>query len=227
LQIRGTVDEPVISGRITATRGTINFIRNQRYELERAIIDLPPQTGLDPVLNIQAESEIKGYRVVVGITGPLSQPTANVRSEPSLPQVDVVSLITRGDLSSGDESQSTLAQTGLGTATSLLTETLINAPVQRATDKLFGLNRFELDPLIAGRGGSSPTARLTVGRQINRNLAVTYSTNVTTEQNQVFALEYRLSDRLSFVAQYQQGAVNTLRPQRDSFSFEIRFRKRF
>jgi translocation and assembly module TamB len=227
LQIRGPLDEPVISGRITATRGTINFIRNQRYELARAIIDLPPQTGLDPVLNIQAESEIKGYRVVVGITGPLSQPTANVRSEPSLPQVDVVSLITRGDLSSGDESQSTLAQTGLGTATSLLTETLINAPVQRATDKLFGLNRFELDPLIAGRGGSSPTARLTVGRQINRNLAVTYSTNVTTDQNQVFALEYRLSDRLSFVAQYQQGPVNTLRAQRDNFSFEIRFRKRF
>jgi translocation and assembly module TamB len=227
VQIRGSVDEPVISGRITATRGTINFIRNQRYDLSRAIIDLPPQAGLDPVLNIQAESEIKGYRVVVGITGPLSQPTANVRSEPSLPQVDVVSLITRGDLSSGDESQSTLAQTGLGTATSLLTETLINAPVQRATDKLFGLNRFEIDPLIAGRGGSSPTARLTVGRQINRNLSVTYSTNVTTDQNQVFALEYRLSDRLSFVAQYQQGPVNTLRAQRDNFSFEIRFRKRF
>ncbi|MDT7604220.1 MAG: translocation and assembly module TamB, partial [Acidobacteriota bacterium] len=227
LQIRGSVNEPVISGRITVTRGTINFIRNQRYELARAIIDLPPQQELDPVLNIQAESEIRGYRVVVGITGPLSQPTANVRSEPSLPQADVVSLITRGDLSGSDESQTTLAQTGVGTAASLLTETLINQPVQRATDKLFGLNRFELDPLIAGRGGSSPTARLTVGRQINRNLSVTYSTNVTSDQNQVFALEYRLSDRLSFVAQYQQGAVNTLRAQRDNFSFEIRFRKRF
>ena len=77
------------------------------------------------------------------------------------------------------------------------------------------------------RGGASPTARLTVGRQINRNLSLTYSTNVTTDQNQVLALEYRVSDRLSFVAQYQQGAVNTLRTQRDNFSFEIRFRKRF
>jgi translocation and assembly module TamB len=115
----------------------------------------------------------------------------------------------------------------VGTAASLLTETLINAPVQRATDKLFGLNRFELDPLIAGRGGASPTARLTVGRQINRNLSVTYSTNVTTDQNQVLALEYRVSDRISFVAQYQQGPVNTLRAQRDNFSFEVRFRKRF
>lgn len=227
LQLRGPAEEPVITGRITVTRGTINFIRGQRYELTRAVIDLPPRQELDPVLNIQAEGEIKGYRVVVAISGPLSQPTATVRSEPGLPQADVVSLITTGNLSSGDQSQSTLAQTGLGTATSLLTETLVSQPVQRATDRLFGLNRFEIDPLIAGRGGSSPTARLTVGRQINRDLSLTYSTNVTSDQNQVIALEYRVSDRVSFVAQYQQGPVNTLRSQRDSFSFEVRFRKRF
>lgn len=226
LQIRGSIDDPLVSGRITATRGTLSF-RNDRYELTRAFIDLPPQRETDPILNIQAESEIKGYRVIVSLTGPLSQPNAVVRSEPALPQADVVSLITRGDLASGDQSTSTLAQTGLGTATSLLTDTLINNPVQKATNKLFGLNRFEIDPLIAGRGGASPTARLTVGRQINRNLSLTYSTNVTTDQNQVLAFEYRVSDRLSFVAQYEQGAVNTLRSQNNNFSFEIRFRKRF
>jgi translocation and assembly module TamB len=227
LQIRGAIEEPIISGRITATRGSVNFIRNQRFELTRAIIDLPPQQQPDPVLNVQAESEIKGYRTVVQLTGPLSQLAADVRSEPALPQADVVSLILTGDLASNDQSQSALSQTGVGTAASLLTETLVSQPVQKATDKLFGLNRFQIDPLIAGRGGASPTARLTVGRQINRNLSVTYSTNVTTDPNQVIALEYRLSDRLSFVAQYQQGPVNTLRSQRDNFSFEIRFRKRF
>ena len=139
----------------------------------------------------------------------------------------MVSLITTGSLSSGDQSASVLGQSGVGTATSLLTDSLINAPVRRATDKLFGLNRFEIDPLIVGRGGASPTARLTVGRQINRNLSVTYSTNVTGEQNQVLALEYRVSDRLSFVAQYQQGSQNTLRTQNNDFSFEVRFRKRY
>ncbi len=226
LQIRGTIDDPIVGGRITATRGTLSF-RNDRYELTRAFIDLPMRRDADPLLNIQAESEIKGYRVIVNLTGPLSSPNAAVSSDPALPQADVVALVTTGNLSSGDQGGSTLAQTGLGTATSLLTDAIINAPIQRATDKLFGLNRFELDPLIAGRGGASPTARLTVGRQINRNLSLTYSTNVTTEQNQVVALEYRLSDRLSFVAQYQQGAINTLRTQNNNFSFEIRFRKRF
>jgi translocation and assembly module TamB len=226
LQVRGSAEEPIIGGRVTVARGTLNF-RNDRYELTRAYIDLPARIDADPILNIQAEAEIKGYRVIVSLTGPLSSPNAVVRSDPALPQSDVVALITTGDLNRSEEGGATLAQTGFGTATSLLTDTLINNQVQKATDKLFGLNRFEIDPLIAGRGGASPTARLTVGRQINRNLSLTYSTNVTTDQNQVLALEYRVSDRLSFIAQYEQGATNTLRSARDNFSFEIRFRKRF
>ncbi|HYN86656.1 MAG TPA: translocation/assembly module TamB domain-containing protein [Pyrinomonadaceae bacterium] len=226
LRVSGPMDDPIIAGRVTATRGTLNF-RNNRFEIQRAIIDLPPSRVADPVLNVSAEAEIRGYRVTAMPTGPLSQLSITLRSDPALPQADVVSLITTGDLASGDQSASILGQSGVGTATSLLTESLVNAPVRRATDKLFGLNRFEIDPLVSGRGGASPTARLTVGRQINRDLSVTYSTNVTGEPQQVVAVEYRLSDRMSFVARYQQGSQNTLRTQNNDFSFEIRFRKRF
>ncbi|MDQ2921056.1 MAG: translocation/assembly module TamB domain-containing protein, partial [Acidobacteriota bacterium] len=140
LQINGPVKDPVISGRITATSGTLNF-RNDRYEITRALMDLPPQRQADPIINIQGESQIRGYRVTVGLSGPLSQPQAVVSSEPALPQADVVSLITTGQLATGDTSTSVLSQSGLGTATSLLTDALINAPAQRATSKLFGLSR--------------------------------------------------------------------------------------
>ncbi|MEJ7616471.1 MAG: translocation/assembly module TamB domain-containing protein [Pyrinomonadaceae bacterium] len=223
LRIRGNIEEPIISGRVSATRGTVIF-RSDRYDLTRAFVDLPAQPGAEPIVNVQAESDISGYRVIVGLTGDLSRLQAIVRSEPALPQADVVSLITTGSLSRGEAS---LAQTGVGTATSLLADTIINAPVRRATDRLFGLNVFEIDPLLTGRGGASPTARLTVGRQINRNLSVTYSTDFSAKQNQVIALEYRLSDRLSFVAQYEQGSAESLRTRSNDFSFEIRFRKRF
>jgi autotransporter translocation and assembly factor TamB len=227
LRVQGPFDAAVTSGRITATRGTIAF-RNDRYEIQRAIIDLPPRAEASPVVNIQAQSDIRGYRVTVAMSGPLSGGlTTTATSDPPLPQADVIALITTGNLSGGPEGTSTIAQTGIGTATSILTDTLINAPVQRATDKLFGLNRFEFDPVIAGRGGQSPTARLTVGRQINRNLAITYSTNVTGETNQVIAVEYRVSDRLSFIAQYQQGSIDTLRSRSNNFNFELRFRKRY
>jgi hypothetical protein len=227
LRVQGPIDAPVSSGRITATRGTVAF-RNDRYEILRAIIDLPPRVEAPPVINLQAQSDIRGYRVTVTMSGPISGGlTTTATSDPPLPQADVIALITTGNLSGGPEGTSTLAQTGLGTATSLLTDTLINAPVQKATDKLFGLNRFEFDPVIAGRGGQSPTARITVGRQVNRDLAITYSTNVTGEPNQVIAVEYRVSDRLSFIAQYQQGSTDTLSTRSNNFNFELRFRKRY
>jgi translocation and assembly module TamB len=226
LRINGPVKDPVISGRITATSGTLSF-RNDRYDIVRALMDLPASRNADPILNIQAESQIRGYRVTVSLTGPLSQPQAIVRSDPALPQADVVSLITTGQLSSGDTSTSVLSQSGLGTATSLLTDALINAPAQRATSKLFGLSRFEISPVIGGRTGSTPAARLTLGKQINKDLSVTYSTNVTSDPNQIVALEYRVSDRLFFIAQYEQASTRELTARNNSFSFEIRFRKRF
>ena len=226
LQLDGPVNDPTISGRITATSGTLNF-RNDRYDITRALVDLPPGRNADPILNIQGESQIRGYRVIIGLTGPLSQPQANVRSEPALPQADVVSLITTGQLSSGDTSSSILSQSEVGAATSLLTDALINAPAQRATSKLFGLTRFEINPVIGGTTGSTPSARLTLGRRISKEVTVTYSTNVTSDPNQILALEYRVSDRLSFVAQYEQASTRRLSARTNNFSFEIRFRKRF
>jgi translocation and assembly module TamB len=226
LQLDGPVNDPTISGRITATSGTLNF-RNDRYEITRALLDLPPGRNADPIVNIQGESQIRGYRVLVGLTGPLSQPQASVRSEPALPQADVVSLITTGQLSSGDASSSVLAQSEVGAATSLLTDALINAPAQRATSKLFGLTRFEINPVIGGTTGSTPAARLTLGRRISKEVMVTYSTNVTSDPNQILALEYRVSDRLSFIAQYEQASTRRLSAQTNNFNFEIRFRKRF
>ncbi len=226
LQLDGPVNDPTISGRVTATSGTLNF-RNDRYDITRALVDLPPSRNADPILNIQGESQIRGYRVIVSLTGPLSQPQAAVRSEPALPQADVVALITTGQLSTGDQSSSILSQSGVGAATSLLTDALINAPAQRATSKLFGLTRFEINPVIGGTTGSTPGARLTVGRRISKEVTVTYSTNVTSDPNQILALEYRVSDRLSFVAQYEQASTRRLSARTNNFNFEIRFRKRF
>jgi len=91
---------------------------------------------------------------------------------------------------------------------------------------LFGLNVLEIDPIISGQR-ANPTARLTVGRQINNNLRVTYSTNLSQDQNQVLAFEYRVSNKLSFVAQYEQRPLSNVTRARNNFSFEVRFRKRF
>ncbi|MDX6497740.1 MAG: translocation and assembly module TamB [Blastocatellia bacterium] len=225
LELNGPVKDPTIEGRITATRGTLNF-RNNPYEITRGLIYFPPRLGADPVLNIEGQSVIRGYRVTALLEGPLSHPTTSVSSEPALPQGDVVSLVLNGTLSSTDTSTSVLAQSGLGTAASLLTDALINAPISKASNKLFGLSRLEISPVIGGTG-SAPTARLTAARRITKDLTVTYSTNIASDPNQVLAVEYRVSNRLSFVAEYEQGSTRNLSTRNNNFSFEIRMRKRF
>jgi translocation and assembly module TamB len=225
LQLDGPVKSPIIEGRITATRGTLNF-RNNPYEITRGLIYLPARYGADPVLNIEAQSVIRGYRVTAIIEGPLTHPTTTVAAEPSLPQADVVSLILTGTLASTDSNASVLAQSGLGTAASLLTDALINAPISRASNKLFGLSRLEINPVI-GSSTSAPTARLTAARQLTKDMTVTYSTNIASDPNQILTVEYRVSNRMSFVAQYEQGSNRNLSTRNNNYSFEIRFRKRF
>jgi len=228
LAVTGDANEPQIAGRITANSGTILF-RKDRYVVQRAVLEFPPDTGVEPVINLQAEADIAGYQVFVNLAGPLNDSellAATVRSSPALPQADVVSLITTGNLTNAAGGIPTLAATGINTAAEILTDTIINNPARKATDRLFGLNVFEIDPLISGQQ-ANPGARLTVGRQINNNLRVTYSTNLSQDQNQVLALEYRVSNRLSLVAQYEQRSLSNVTRNRDNFNFEVRFRKRF
>lgn len=229
LRVTGDLDFPQVAGRIFANGGTL-FYRKDRYVVQRGEIVFPPNTdGIEPIVNLQLETEISGYQIYVNLNGKLTDTenlNATVRSNPALPQADVISLITTGSLANTETGIPTLAQSGITTAAEILTDEIINKPIARATDKLFGLNRFQLDPILSGQR-LNPTARLTVGRQINRNLLVTYSTNLSEDQNQVLALEYRISNRLSFVAQYEQRSLSNVTRNKDSFSFEIRLRKRF
>ncbi len=229
LVLTGDADNPRLSGRISASGGTI-FFRKDRYEVQRGVLEFPPETAIEPVVNLQAETEIAGYQIFVNLSGPLrdtEELNVTVRSSPALPQADVVSLITTGSLSNTEGGIPTLAQAGIRSAAEVLTDTIINAPVRKATDKLFGLNVFEIDPIISGQNLANPGARLTVGRQINNKLRVTYSTNLSQDQNQLLSFEYRVSNKLSFVAQYEQRPLTNVTRNRDVFSFEVRIRKRF
>ena len=122
LRVTGDVNYPQISGRVTANSGTL-FYRNDRYEIQRGELIFPPETTIEPIINLQAESEINGYQVFINLTGNLTDTetlNAVVRSNPALPQADVVSLITTGNLANSGGGIPTLAQWGLFVLIALL-----------------------------------------------------------------------------------------------------------
>ncbi|HVF90634.1 MAG TPA: translocation/assembly module TamB domain-containing protein [Blastocatellia bacterium] len=218
LNIRGPASEPIVSGRIQLARGTLEF-RNERHEITRGIITLPGRRGADPVLDIQSEAEIHGYRITTSFSGALSNLETTLRSDPELPEADIISLVLTGNLAGDISTAAAATQTGLGLAQSLLSASL-SERLEQGTQRLFGISRFSIDPLIVGRG-SDPTARITVGQRIAKNLTVTYSQNLTSGPSgidRIVLVEYRLSNRFSVVG---------FRNERGELGFDVRVRKRF
>jgi len=69
--------------------------------------------------------------------------------------------------------------------------------LERGAEKIFGLNRFSIDPSVVRGGVTNPTARLTLGKRITPDLNVLYSVDLRGTEERVLSLEYSLSDRFS------------------------------
>lgn len=220
LTISGTLSDPNLTGRIVTDGGSVRF-RGQRYEISTGTLDLSPGSG-SPQLNLMAESEISGYRITIGFIGPIDDIDLTLSSEPQLVRDEIIALITTGRTEAGTLTSQDPLRTGVGAAASLLSSGFISRP----TEQLLGLSRFQIDPII--RPNANPAARLTVGQQISRNIYLSYSTNLATEQDQTALAEYTISNRFSALATYTQGGNLARQGVSDgAFTIELRGRKRF
>ncbi|MGQ9896998.1 MAG: translocation/assembly module TamB domain-containing protein [Acidobacteriota bacterium] len=217
LRLSGSIDDPKVSGRVLITRGQLEF-RNDFFEVTRGVVVIPDGPTGTTFYDIQAETTIQGYRIIVGLTGTADNFNPILRSEPNLPQSSILSLLATGALPPPSlANTSTVAQQTNASAATTLLSGLLTERIEEQTGRLFGINQFQIDPLLVGRGGE-PTARLTVGRRITKNLSVTFSTNLATAEEQLILIEYRLRNNLSIIG---------IRDQRGNFGFDVRVTKRF
>lgn len=82
--------------------------------------------------------------------------------------------------------------------------------------RIFGLDRFRVDPFLVGNE-RDPATRVTFGQQVTKKLSITYSTNVSTNEQQVIFVEYYLNDFTTVIGS---------RDANGEFGLDIRFRKR-
>lgn len=218
VRLRGTWDHPVLLGHVHLLGGQMQFRGNQ-FDLTRGDLDFANPFRIDPVLNVEATSIISQYQVTIDFTGPSSRLSLNYRSDPPLPDSDILALLALG--STGEES----ALRGTGTqsqnygATALLSEA-ISSGLGGRIEHLFGISNFRVDPFLAGTATeSNAAARVTIEQQITRDLTVTYSTNAaTTNQYQLIQVEYAVRRDLSVVF---------LRDINGTYGFDVKFVKHF
>ncbi|PYT08311.1 MAG: hypothetical protein DMF60_05025, partial [Acidobacteria bacterium] len=218
--LSGSIDDPNITGRVSLEGGTIK-LRGQRYEIMTGTLDFSGG-GSTPEVNLQTEADISNYHVYVGLIGPLDQVEVTLRSDPDLPRSEVLSLVATGHIDSSIFGSQDIVSTGFGAAASLLTSELISQPAQ----SLLGLNVFQIDPVL--KPNANPAARVTIGKQLTRDLTFSYSTNVGSEQDQSAIVEYTVSNRFAGIASYTQGGIITNGARTNSdFTIEVRGRRRF
>ena len=218
LRVRGTWDHPIMLGHIHLITGEMSF-RGNRYTLSRGDINFSNPFRLDPVLNIEATTTIQQYQITLDFSGPASHLNLAYRSDPPLPSSDVIALLALGTTS--EEStlrSSTAGQSPNYGATALLSEAL-SSQIGGRIQHLFGISRFRIDPFLSGTATEQNAgARITIQQQVTHDLTITYSTNTSSDQEQVIQVEYAIRRDISIVA---------LRDNNGTFGLDVKFTKRF
>src|SRR5262245_31681747 len=224
LRLTGPLADPEISGRVTFEGGAVIF-RGRRYDITSGWLEL---TGgyEEARLQLQAEGNIRGYRIIIGFSGPINSLDLTLNSEPRLSRAEIISLITTGSVGSGALNVPDPARAGLTTAGALLSEEFISKALGRETERFLGLNRFQIDHVL--RPYDNPAARITIGRQLARGMSFFYSTNLASEQEQTGVIEYDITKQFSIVTTYTQSGDTQVRTlDQNEFTIDIKGRKRF
>ncbi len=218
LRLRGTPDRPVLIGTISVNAGQIEFFGN-KYTINRGDIRFYNPLRIEPVLDMDLETQVRGITVDVSFSGSLNKLNFSYRSDPPLQANDIVALLAVGRAPSAAgplaaaQATDTSYLGGAGGA-------LLGQAIQPATgrlQKIFGVSHIKIDPEITDIT-TLPQARLTFEQQVSSAVTLTYITNLAVANQQIVRLEWDLNKRWSVVA---------LRDENGAFSIDFQYKRSF
>lgn len=209
LRIRGTVAQPSLLGRINITDGTAT-LAGTTYELQRGQIYFTNPAVIAPIVDLDATTRIDEYDISVGLHGSTSHLTPVFRSDPPLPQAEVISLLALGRTQEGEQYYSQQQQQmSISSTSNALLNGALNAAVGSRAQRLFGGASVRIDPSYVGTLGG-PSARITVQQNLSRNIQITYATNVNASSQQFIQGQVNLTENIAIVAQQDEAGVISL-----------------
>jgi translocation and assembly module TamB len=132
-----------------------------------------------------------------------------------LPPSDIINLLAFGTTSEASAANPVPGNLGAES----LVASQVSGQVTSRLQKIAGISELSIDPVLAGGGqstGQNPGARITVQQRVTGNIFVTFSTDVTSTQDQVIQLQYQLTPRVS---------ISGTRDQNGGFGFDTRIKK--
>lgn len=220
LRIRGIAVRPVLSGQINVNQGDVQFFGN-KYAINRGNIAFYNTTKIEPVLDMDLETQVRGVIVNINFSGPINKLNLSYRSDPPLQSNEIVALLAVGRApgtnSSLASSQTVSQQSSLSSSTNSLLGQAIAAPISGRLQRFFGVSRLKIDPLLTGVN-AVPQARLTLEQQISKDITLTYVTNLAQANQQLVKVEWNINRNWSAVAIREENGV---------FGIDFLYKKRF
>ena len=205
LQVRGTIAQPVILGRVNLTNGDVIFNGN-RFTVSGGTVQFVNPSETQPVVNLALNTTIQQYNIHLRFNGPVDQLRTNYTSDPSLPAADIINLLAFGQTT---EASANSPATPTNQAAMGLVASQVSSQITSRVAKIAGISQLSINPVLAGGSIQGPSgAVVTIQQRVTGNLFVTFSTNVATTQNQVIMGQYNISPRVSLsVTRDQNGGV--------------------
>ncbi|MFZ3123230.1 MAG: translocation/assembly module TamB domain-containing protein [Thermodesulfovibrionales bacterium] len=212
--LRGTIGQPLLFGRIESKEGKVYF-RNNEFRIMNASADFTDPNRINPVMEIVAQTIVKGYNIRLSLEGQMERFNLSLVSDPPLEETDILSLLTVGQI--GKQLKGLEGGIGAGEAASFLTGKVQDVFEDRLRN-ITGLDRVQVDPYVSKSTGTVGPRVTASKRLLGDKLFVTYTSAVGSTEEQVLKLEYILDKNVSLVG---------VRDEKGSVGGDIKFRFEF
>jgi translocation and assembly module TamB len=213
LRLSGTMADPVVLGRTNLTSGEVFFL-GKRYEIQNGAIEFANPLRTTPVVNLYVKTTVQQYNITLSFVGSIDHLQTNYTSDPPLPSSDIINLVAFGQTTEQ-------AATSPGTPATVGAESVLAqgaaGQVSGQIEKLTGISQLTIDPL-ASNSQANPGAQVAIQQRVTGNILLTFSTDVTSTQNQAVQVEYKVKKDLS---------VSALRDEYGGYAIDVRIHKRF
>jgi translocation and assembly module TamB len=211
LTAQGTAGQPILLGRVLLTSGEVFFL-GKRFEIDSGTIAFSNPVRTAPVVNLHVKTTVEQYNITANVSGPVDQLKTSYTSDPALPTADIINLLAFGQTTA--EAASNASQPASMGAESAVASAA-GGQVASQVQKLTGISQLTLNPLA---GNQNPGSQVAVQQRVSANILLTFSTDVTSAENQSVQVQYKVRRNVS---------VSALRDENGGYGINVQYHKAF
>ena len=197
INVRKALQSPfTATGELRTLRGSATFF-GRRFTVEKGKIIFTGAEEIDPILNVEASHQVSRYTTYVLISGTASAPEVSFRSDPELPESDIISLLVFGRTT---DQLSSSEQNSLGNQARIMAGRLAADTLESSVGEALGLDTIAIEI-----GDDTTATSMGVGRYISQDIFLFYQRTFrdpsrANRSGNVVGIEKRLNQRQTLKA---------------------------